>query len=76
MELPVAVDTGQSHGWGATVADQRVLRFQRLVGPDDPAALAALYAERGVDPGRWAVAVGVDATAFRDGIRRWLSVDD
>jgi purine nucleosidase len=53
INVPLAVDTGRSVAWGATVADRRP--------------------ERSSWPHRWDVAIAVDATRYRAGVRRWLA---
>jgi purine nucleosidase len=70
--VPLAVDTGGSAAWGATVADRRLGRFTEWAG-DDPERLRALAEANTVPPGRWRVAVGADAERFRRGVRGWLA---
>ena len=63
--LPLAVDVGQSAGWGATIVDFRELAFARRgitpaeVGDDD---------QQGWQ--RWRIGLEVDVARFRAGVRR------
>jgi purine nucleosidase len=63
--VPLAIDTGGSAAWGATVADRRLSRYEQFgVLPERLA--------RHVPNTRWDVALGVDADRFRAGVRAWL----
>jgi purine nucleosidase len=66
LTVPLAIDTGGSAAWGATVADRRLLRYERY--GELPEGLG-----KHVPTTRWDVAVRVDGEGFRDGIRSWLS---
>ena len=64
-ELPLAVDTGQSAAWGASVVDFREPAFARL---------GAVAADVGGAPetipgGRWRIGLEVDVAAFRLRVR-------
>jgi hypothetical protein len=61
MTSPLAVDTGRSAAWGATVADRRVERLQQW-GLEERVAL-----------NRWDIAIEVDASRYRAGVRAWLA---
>lgn len=62
--LPLAVDTGGSAAWGATIVDFRELAFARVgssagrVGDDGP-----------TEGGRWRVGLEVDVPRFRANVR-------
>jgi purine nucleosidase len=58
MTVPLAVDTGHSAAWGATVADRRVERLR-------PAGE--------VPASRWDIAIDVDADRYRAAVRRWFA---
>jgi purine nucleosidase len=64
-ELPLAVDTGQSAAWGASIVDFRELAFARL-GAD---ALDVGGAPDTVPGGRWRIGLEVDVAAFRQQVR-------
>ncbi len=68
--VPLAVDTGRSAAWGATVADRRVLRLERWASPQE---LAYVEETHGIPSRRWDVALHVDADAYRAGIQAWLA---
>jgi purine nucleosidase len=61
MTSPLAVDTGRSAAWGATVADRRVERLHQW-GLEERVAL-----------NRWDIAIEVDASRYRAGVRAWLT---
>jgi inosine-uridine nucleoside N-ribohydrolase len=68
--LPLAVDTGRSAAWGATVADRRLERIERA--DLDDATRAMVLEMMGVVPARWDVAVGAHADRCRSAITTWL----
>jgi purine nucleosidase len=68
---PVAVDTGGSAAWGATVVDRRL---DQLVAADlDPAMLALVDEIMWTFPSKWSVATALDQPAFHDTITAWLA---
>jgi purine nucleosidase len=56
---PLAVDTGGSAAWGATIADLRAVRWP---GRETATSWAT-----------WDIALGVDPARFHAGVRAWLS---
>jgi inosine-uridine nucleoside N-ribohydrolase len=65
MTVPLAVDTGGSAAWGATVADRRLARYEQFgVLPE--------RLTRHIPDTRWDVALGVDGDRYRAGVREWL----
>ena len=72
-ELSVAVDTGRSAAWGATVVDFRELALARHGrSAADVGDAASGGAAEGPGPGRWRVALEVDVPAFRGHVRGLL----
>jgi purine nucleosidase len=61
MTAPLAVDTGRSAAWGATVADRRVERLQQW------------GLEERTSPNRWDIAIDVNASRYRASVRAWLA---
>ena len=62
--LPLAVDTGASAAWGATVVDFRELAFARV--GSSPQRVGDDGAREG---GRWQIGLEVDVAGFRTGVR-------
>jgi purine nucleosidase len=71
---PVAVDTGGSAAWGATIVDRRLDRFD---GADlDPTILDLIDELLWTFPAKWSVATSVHEAALLGSIRTWLTQED